>query len=90
MHADADADRRHTDPQPAPASAEVDRHAGAWYRQPIVWLGIVLLAASLAGCVWMIVLGSRFADEPMPVGADKAFKVPLSRPAAPAPTPAQP
>ncbi|UGB37599.1 hypothetical protein [Frateuria soli] len=43
----------------APASA------GAWYRQPVLWLGAAILAASLAGCVWMIVLGVRHADQPL-------------------------
>jgi hypothetical protein len=36
-----------------------------WYRQPILWLGAAIFAASLAGCVWMIVLGARHADEPV-------------------------
>jgi hypothetical protein len=39
--------------------------AGAWYRQPVLWLGAAILAASLAGCVWMIVLGARHADVPL-------------------------
>jgi hypothetical protein len=39
--------------------------AGAWYRQPVIWLGAAILAASLAGCVWMIVLGARYADRPL-------------------------
>ncbi|HET6805849.1 MAG TPA: hypothetical protein VFH59_10465 [Frateuria sp.] len=39
--------------------------AGAWYRQPVLWLGAAILVASLAGCVWMIVLGSRHADLPL-------------------------
>lgn len=39
--------------------------AGAWYRQPVLWLGAAILAASLAGCVWMIVLGSRHVDVPL-------------------------
>jgi len=34
-----------------------------WYRQPIVWLGAVMFTASMAGCVWMIVLGTRHADQ---------------------------
>ncbi len=37
----------------------------AWYRQPILWLGAAIFGASLAGCVWMIVLGARHADEPV-------------------------
>ncbi|KAB2899284.1 MAG: hypothetical protein F9K31_08015 [Dokdonella sp.] len=56
----------------------------AWYRQPIAWLGVVVLAASLAGCVWLIVLGLQHADEP--VATDGViFKVPTTRSA-----PAQP
>jgi hypothetical protein len=39
--------------------------SGAWYRQPVLWLGAAILVASLAGCVWMIVLGARHADTPV-------------------------
>jgi hypothetical protein len=39
--------------------------AGAWYRQPVLWLGAAIFIASLAGCVWMIVLGARHADLPL-------------------------
>jgi hypothetical protein len=59
----------------------------AWYRQGVLWLGIVLLVASLAGCIGMIVLGARHADEPLPTGAE-IFRVPVARPAPP-PDPAQ-
>lgn len=38
---------------------------GAWYRQPVLWLGAAILIASLAGCIWMIVLGARHADTPV-------------------------
>ena len=58
----------------------------AWHRQPVAWLGLAIFVASLAGCVWMIVLGTRHADEPVPTGAT-VFKVPASaqpdRPAEP-------
>lgn len=75
--------------EPAPAAA------GAWYRQPVAWLGVLVLAASLAGCVWMIVLGARYADVPledahphtlldMPVhGAERAQAEPGRRQPAP-------
>jgi len=49
-------------------SLPVDRApaaAGTWYRQPVLWLGVVILLASLAGCVWMVVLGVRYADPPL-------------------------
>lgn len=55
---------------------------GSWYRQPVLWLAIVLLLAVIAGCVSMIVLGARHADEPVPVAGDPVFKVPTARPAA--------
>lgn len=60
-----------------------------WYRQPVLWLGAVLLAASLGGCVLMIVLGARYADEPLPT-AGQVFKIPLARPAAPPDPPPSP
>lgn len=63
---------------------------GEWYRQPILWLGAVLLAASLGGCVMMIVLGARHADEPLPIAGGKAFKVPVARPPAPQDPPGNP
>lgn len=59
-------------------------HAGAWYRQPVLWLGALLFAASLGGCIWMIVLGVRHADEAVPT-AGHVFKVPLAQPAPPPP-----
>ena len=30
--------------------------AGAWYRQPVLWLGAAVFAASMAGCIWIIVM----------------------------------
>ncbi|MEO8459273.1 MAG: hypothetical protein ABI451_01985 [Dokdonella sp.] len=60
-------------------------HPG-WYRQPVVWLGIAIFVASLAGCIWMVVLGSRHADEPLPDAVPSIMKVPLTR--SPQPPPA--
>ena len=57
----------------------------AWYRQPILWLGLTLFAASLAGCVWMIVLGARHADMPLPTAGGDIMKMPLARPSPPEP-----
>lgn len=37
----------------------------AWYQQPILWFGVVVFAALLAGCVWMIVVSARHADTPL-------------------------
>ncbi len=52
----------------------------AWHRQPIVWVGAVVLAASLAGCVWLIVTAERYADPPLPATGLQILKMPLTRP----------
>jgi hypothetical protein len=51
--------------QPRPPAESAPAPADAWYRQSIVWLGAAILAASLAGCIWMIVLGARYDDAPL-------------------------
>lgn len=33
-----------------------------WYQQPIAWLGIVLTAALLGGCIWTVVISLRYTD----------------------------
>ncbi len=54
------------------------RHAGsAWYHQPVLWLGIAVFAASLAGCVWLIVVSVRYADTPLDT-SQAVFGVPVS------------
>lgn len=62
------------------------RHS-AWYRQPVLWLGIVIFVASLAGCVWMIVLGMHHADTPLETSST-VFGVPVSAHSSPHPPPA--
>jgi len=52
----------------------------AWFRQPIVWLGGAVLAASLGGCVWLIVVAGHYADPPLPVDGLQILKMPLTRP----------
>jgi hypothetical protein len=51
--------------QPRPPAEPARAPADAWYRQSIVWLGATILAASLAGCIWMIVLGANYDDAPL-------------------------
>lgn len=61
---------------------------GAWYRQPIAWLGVFVFVASIAGCIWIIAVGQRHADVPVATPAHgTVFGVPTStlREAAPAP-----
>ena len=65
-----------------------ERARVGWHRLPVVWLGIFVFAASIAGCVWMIVLGARHADSPLPTAGGEIMKMPLARPAPP-PEPAQ-
>ena len=50
-----------------------------WYRQPILWLGALILAASLAGCMLMIVLAGIFADTPEPTAGREVMQMPLAR-----------
>jgi branched-subunit amino acid permease len=49
-----------------------------WYRLPIAWLGVAVFIASLAGCIGVIVLASRYADEPLPVEGERLLKVPAT------------
>lgn len=68
-----------------PRSSELGaRDAGsAWYRQSIVWVGAVVLAASIAGCVWLIVIAERYVDPPLPATGLQILKMPLTRPPPP-------
>ncbi|MFZ0872851.1 MAG: hypothetical protein WAM90_19210 [Rhodanobacter sp.] len=50
--------------------------ASTWYRQPVLWLGVVVFAASMAGCVWLIVMSSRHADIPVDT-SHTVFGVPV-------------
>ena len=56
---------------------------GYWYNTPVLWLGIVLFAVSLAGCVLMIVLGAQHVDVALPTPGGEIMKMPLARPATP-------
>jgi hypothetical protein len=59
------------------------RNASAWYRQPVLWLGALIFAGSLAGCVWMIVLGAHHADTPLDT-SHTVFGVPVAAHSSPA------
>lgn len=50
-----------------------------WYRVPVLWLGIALFGASLAGCIGMIVLASQYSDEPAAASGERLLKMPTSR-----------
>jgi len=55
------------------------RDPGAWSRQPVVWLGALILAASIVGCVVTIVLALRFPDPPVETRGGQAMTLPLQR-----------
>ena len=42
-----------------------ERGGGKWFRQPVLWLGALIFAASLLGCIATIVLAWRHADVPV-------------------------
>jgi len=50
-----------------------------WYRLPIVWLGIAILAACIAACIGTIVIAARYQDEPLPVQNDPLLKMPATQ-----------
>lgn len=61
-----------------PASTDVvSKAAAGWYRQPVAWLGVAVFLASMAGCVWLIVVSIRYADTPLPT-SHAVFGVPVS------------
>jgi len=53
------------------------RDTGAWFRQPVVWLGTAVFLATIAACIVTIVLSVRHADTPVETAGGTAFKVPL-------------
>lgn len=73
-----------------PAANDIaTRTASAWYRQPVLWLGTAVFLASMAGCVWLIVLGVRHADTPLDT-SHTVFGVPVSAHSSPQRPPADP
>lgn len=51
----------------------------AWYRQPVLWLGALIFVASLAGCVWMVVLASLHTDALVETAGTSVLTMPLAR-----------
>lgn len=65
--------------------------ATPWHRQGVVWLGVLVFAASMAGCIWIITVGLRHADAPVATGRHAVFGVPATaHSAAPQPTASPP
>lgn len=56
----------------------------AWYRVPVVWLGILIFVVSMAGCVWIIVVSTHYRDQPVAAPAHAVLGMPVHpHPAAP-------
>ena len=66
--------------RPADAAPARDR----WFGQPIAWLAVLLLCASLAGVAVTIVVAQRHPDEPLRVDGARVLKAPVARPDDPA------
>ena len=61
-----------------------------WYQQPVAWLGVLILVATMAACIHLILFAAAHEDPPLPGAGEEAnFRIPATRtPAAtPAPTP---
>lgn len=56
----------------------------AWYRVPVVWLGILIFAVSIVGCVWVIAVSTQYRDEPVAAPAHAVLGMPVHQAPAPA------
>jgi quinol-cytochrome oxidoreductase complex cytochrome b subunit len=61
------------------------RYQRAWFRQPVVWLGGLILVASLGACVVTILLAFRYGDTPVATSGSNVLRVPLGNAVAPPP-----
>ena len=50
-----------------------------WYRLPVLWLGAAILLGSIAACISLVVLASRYPDEPVTFQGDEILRVPQAR-----------
>jgi hypothetical protein len=58
------------------ATPNSQRRQVAWYRVPVVWLGILILAGSIAGSIWIIVVSVQYRDEALTVPSHSVLGVP--------------
>ncbi|BCT93736.1 hypothetical protein LYSHEL_27630 [Lysobacter helvus] len=56
-----------------------------WYQQPVLWLALSILLASVTGCIGLIVFASRLPADPGPVAEDTVLRVPVARETPPPP-----
>lgn len=62
---------------PTPGESAQPTRTGVWYRQPVLWLGVLTFVASMAGCVWILVVSMHHADTPVDA-SHTIFNVPAS------------
>lgn len=62
-----------------PRPSEDGARPGGPWRQPVVWLALVVFLASLAGCIVTILLALQTADPTDGVTQERLFRVPVSR-----------
>ncbi|NLD53457.1 MAG: hypothetical protein GX652_02190 [Burkholderiaceae bacterium] len=62
-----------------PRPSDVAARPGGPWRQPVVWLALVVFLASIAGCIVTIVLAVQAADPSDDVTHERFFRVPVSR-----------
>lgn len=48
-----------------------------WYRQPLVWLGSLIVLAFVAGSVWLFRVAMQYPDPPLDTGGGQKFRMPL-------------
>ncbi|MGE0801709.1 MAG: hypothetical protein AB7G13_09490 [Lautropia sp.] len=58
------------------------------WRQPVVWLALVVFLASIAGCILTIVLAVRHAEPTTADPGERIFRVPIDRAPSPIGPPA--
>lgn len=56
--------------------ANTAMRGGQWFRQPILWLGALIFAVSLLGCIVTIVLAWRHADVPSEMAGGSVTSAP--------------
>jgi hypothetical protein len=49
-----------------------------WYREPVVWLGALVLATALGGCISLIRTASRHVDADLPDPVDRRARMQVS------------
>ncbi len=62
-----------------PRPGEEGARPGGPWRQPVVWLALLVFLASLAGCIVTIVLAVQAAEPSNGVTQERLFRVPVSR-----------